>query len=244
MSKEKDASSCKYFEGIVAYMYGEMPANELNVFEGHLAGCRRCIDEFAAVSEARFNVYEWQRSEFAPLATPVIHLPVGKASDRTISWLDKLRVVFAVRPVWAAASVAILLAVCTVVYVAFRGDENQNLLGSRPAMSEVSEQPAVVNGPSPEQLMKETASRINGSTSSSGVESGAAVPKARFRRSEPQRVDSTRHLEPRNVVPSAHSVASSKAVPKTAVPTLSGLSEDDDNSLRLAELFDDVDTVY
>src|SRR5207245_11780758 len=40
-----------------------------------LEDCTVCTDDFAAISNARFSVFEWQKEEFAHLPTPEIVIP-------------------------------------------------------------------------------------------------------------------------------------------------------------------------
>ena len=89
MKDKKNSSNCEFAESIVTYMYGELPIGEQEDFEAHLKDCQLCIDEFAVISEARFSVYQWQRSEFAPLETPEIRIPIKVAANTEISWFNK-----------------------------------------------------------------------------------------------------------------------------------------------------------
>ena len=110
MKDRNHSSRCEFVEDIVAYMYGEMPAKEQDVFEAHIAECQTCIDEFAVVSDARFSVYEWQRSEFAPLETPTIRVPIEKASAAGTSWLQKFGNILFPVPAFAALGIIAALA--------------------------------------------------------------------------------------------------------------------------------------
>ena len=76
---------CKFHADIVPYMYGEMSAAESSAFETHLIDCGVCTDEFAAVSNARYEVYDWKKTEFEPLATPVFTIPYGEAAKGACS---------------------------------------------------------------------------------------------------------------------------------------------------------------
>ncbi len=62
-------------DDIVSYIYNEIGVAERSKFENHLTNCALCTDEFAAISNARFSVFEWRREEFADLATPEIVIP-------------------------------------------------------------------------------------------------------------------------------------------------------------------------
>jgi hypothetical protein len=67
--------NCGFEDEIVSYIYDELTAGDRQKFERHLVSCTTCTDEFAAVSYSRFSVFEWQKNEFAPLKTPEIGIP-------------------------------------------------------------------------------------------------------------------------------------------------------------------------
>lgn len=230
----KDVGNCKFENGIVPYMYGELPAHEASEFESHLLECGACTDEFAAVSAARYEVYEWKKLEFEPLATPVFEIPQHEHGG--ISWFDKLRAAFASSwaiPGFAFAGLALVVAF-TTLFVLSR-DDNRNV--------------AKVNTDRPETNRTIVAAEANPSpvmvTPQSDAENVVAprptiIPVSEHKQSpsqtrRPARVD--RPVSPRIVL-----------VPETVVnktpkaPTLNNFDDEEDTSLRLAELFDDIET--
>lgn len=66
---------CPFTDEIVSYIYGEIDDVERGDFETHLADCTICTDDFAAISNARFSMFEWRKLEFDSLATPKIVIP-------------------------------------------------------------------------------------------------------------------------------------------------------------------------
>jgi len=80
MSNNGNKQSCTHFAEIVSYIYDELTVDQRVGFESHLSDCEICRDEFAGISNARFAVYEWQREEFAPLASPTILIPYEAAT--------------------------------------------------------------------------------------------------------------------------------------------------------------------
>src|SRR5205823_10518511 len=76
--------SCEVFAEIGSYLYNETSAAERRRFESHLSNCDMCTDEFAAISNARFSIFEWQREEFANLPTPEFHIPYAVTRARAI----------------------------------------------------------------------------------------------------------------------------------------------------------------
>src|SRR5882724_6942846 len=115
-------NSCEFFAEIVSYLYNETGREQRSKFEEHLVDCGACTDEFAAISNARFSVFEWQREEFANMPTPEIVIPytVRKVADDrvgTIGFLSALgkMLSFGSRASLALAFAAILICIGLVV---------------------------------------------------------------------------------------------------------------------------------
>ncbi len=108
-NSENNSPSCSSPEGLVSYIYGEMPRLEQATFEDHLGTCETCAAELAELSLSRLSVYEWHRDEFAPLATPRITVPYHEAVR--VTWFDAVRAFFTgpVRSGMAVAAAALLL---------------------------------------------------------------------------------------------------------------------------------------
>src|SRR5688500_9488747 len=97
-------SACKYSTDILPYMYGEMSGSARFAFESHLLDCGMCTDEFAEISAARFEVYEWKKLAFDPLTTPRFEIPYEHQAVAQSSWIDAVRASFAWG--WAAPAFA------------------------------------------------------------------------------------------------------------------------------------------
>jgi hypothetical protein len=228
----KDVSKCEFENGIVPYMYGELPTREATEFESHLLECSACTDEFAAVSAARYEVYEWKKLEFEPLATPVIELPEMEPAGG-VSWIDKLRAVFAnswAIPTFAFAGLAIATAF-TLLFV-LTGDKEKQIVARNtnepvPASTVAEIKAAKIATPAkaPSELEKDVVAepRMVNSTATK------QTPSRRTRRVE-------------RVVPPKVDPLPTTAQQPTKAPRLNGFDEEEDTSLRLAELFENIDT--
>lgn len=220
-------SGCKLSADIVAYMYGELSSAEGSAFESHLLECVDCTDEFAAVSNARYEVYDWKQTEFEPIATPVFAIPYGEPA---VSWFDKLRAAF--RPSWAVPGVAFTGIAIGSVFASvfyFSGDSGSNVAqvntNSRPiaaiAAPEKEEPLGVVkqDAERPTAQHEQPVRRVSGTSVRKRVartDKNAAVP---------------RPVEAR-----------ATSTPNRSAPTLNEFADDEDTSLRLAQLFEDIDT--
>lgn len=218
-------SECKLSADIVPYLYGELSPAEGSAFESHLLECVDCTDEFAAMSNARYEVYDWKKTEFEPLATPVFTIPYAEPA---LSWFDKVRATFG--PSWAVpgaafAGMAIVSVFAGIVY--FSGDTGSNVAqgntNSRPVSATAAPEERVVVGeddveaPAPREIQP-----VRPVT-------GGAVRKRAAR--PDKKIAVPRPVEARAV-----------STPNRPAPTLNEFADDEDTSLRLAQLFEDIDT--
>lgn len=222
MAKETN-NLCAHGGDMLAYLYDEMATAERDGFELHLADCAGCIDEFAELSQSRYPVYEWKQIEFEPLATPTIVLPAA-----SVALFDKVRAAFSFSPGYsfAAAGFAAILFAVAVGYTVF--------LQESPDRDSI----AVVenNGPVPQA----TPQRI------AAPEPVAAVNKRDDIVVKPKPAVAERQIEPVKAFErkpkSAPSKETQPAKRDVSVPVMSRLDNEEDDSLRLADMFDDLDT--
>ena len=224
--------NCKHSNEIVPYMYGELARSATSEFEAHLLECQVCTDEFAAMSAARYEVYDWKKLEFDPLATPAIEIPFGDVV--AVSWIEKLRAAFAgswAMPASALASVAIVLAIVALFVVSrdqvnelaqekgnVLANDNTNTRKSAP-QTVVNEPPAAPRGPAADPEREAPRPTV--------VKDTPATKRP---------VNNQPTTAPRSSAPRQ----AAKQTPP--VPRLNDFAEEEDNSLRLAELFEDIDT--
>ncbi len=219
-------NNCGFISDPVAYLYGEMTAFERTVFEDHLAGCDACTDEFAAISYSRVSVMEWQRGEFAHLPTPEIVIPYETAHGA--SWLDGVRGLFAIPGFRTATAMAALLLIITAAFLGYYVNVSKevpvaaapvdlapapivNVSGSLPTVTNVD---AVAVTAPQKHLTARPAQPVRAAAKQFGP---------RVNRSLTADLD-------QNIMP---------VVPAVKEPVLSTFDDEDDKSLRLADLLDD-----
>lgn len=230
-------NNCEFESEIVSYIYDELAASARAKFESHLAGCSACTDEFAGISNARFSVFEWQREEFAPLVTPEIVIPYERPVKAVVStenegWFAGLRSSLFGLPGLAGAAAAVLVTVGAVyLAVNYNSVDEQRAAGvNSPVVVEqtpvslpkndVNEKPST-NAPRSEVVSTNTpASKEYKIVRTSNVE---RIPRQ------------IKNLTAESLPPTV--IEKNKPVQKA--PALSTLDEDDDRSLRLADLFDE-----
>ncbi|HEX6124708.1 MAG TPA: zf-HC2 domain-containing protein [Pyrinomonadaceae bacterium] len=230
-----NASNCRFANDALPYMYGELTSPEASEFELHLLDCTACTDEFAEISNARYEVYEWKKLEFEPLTTPVFEIPYVPASEG-FSFVDKIRAAFGGWAVPGGAFAALAVALLTFGPLLWTSDVkdivvvNSNLASPEPVdlLSDrvVSEKlPSQVAGV-PVKKEEEPSQRREGYVD--------RVPQRNVRAvGSPRPVRSPRPVE---------SKQTSAENQRNDTPTLNDFAEDEDTSLRLAQLFEDIDT--
>lgn len=223
-----DKKECPFTDEIVSYMYGEIDGVEREVFETHLADCSTCTDDFAAISNSRFSVFEWRKEEFDQLTTPSFVIPeLAKSKLATHSeagWFAGLRALlsFARSPIAVAAALLVCLGVGLVMLAYFRSSES--LIADKIDVSFVKNtEPEnrnrdIVDAKPPTNQPNEP-TRISTSKKSNSVyKTVPATEIKRFVNNSPKR----------NLSPQAKK------------PVLNDFNEETDKSLRLSDLFDEV----
>ena len=257
MNNNHKNSNCGFSEQLVLYLYGETAEAENMAFEAHLKSCANCSEELEAFSGVHFSINDWKLKEFANLATPSIEIPYEKAekavevSSVSGSWLSALREVFSLSPRgWslATASFAILAVVIGIALFALNSRKANDIAGSNKNNPVIAPTVEKTTGPTnsnanqnnqPDKEVKPL-SEPKSPKSEVAVTNNAPEPKnARVVKAS---------NNPRPIQKVGNSDAQKNFEPKRAnknkeIPSKIVVDEDDeDNTLRLAELFDEIDT--
>ncbi|MBV9216236.1 MAG: zf-HC2 domain-containing protein [Acidobacteria bacterium] len=232
LNNEHHIISCELGSEIVAYLYGELSPEERSLFEDHLADCMSCTDEFAAASNARFSVFEWHKEEFVPLATPAFSIPYEQAAEPVrAGWFAGLGelLAFARSPIAIAASLLVVLSLgASVFYFApFTGTPDKSSVTA------------------PDQKVPAVAVLPN--AGESGVLPAQAVdnPKAQPRVVKAIMTTKNKVRTQRYQNLTAQNTPNDNSIPvpfkkKVKKPSLGTYADDEDESLRLAILFDEI----
>ena len=233
--KEKN---CGFSDEIVAYIYDEISDPERRKFETHLADCMSCTDEFADISNARFAMFEWRREEFAHLPTPEIVIPYAKAKNvEAVGFFGGLRALLSFPSLSSATLVAGVLAVCVglgCVVINYMGGVQQVADSDKPSVNEHKVSPAVAQNPESVALPAVPSQKEPNTTGTMTSASTRSVPSLELRPVKAslkmQRVRVGKNL--------TASRRTETAQPRQKAPALTAYDEEDDGSLRLADLFD------
>lgn len=245
--------SCGFAGDIISYLYDEIDSAEKLKFESHLAGCKVCGAELAAFEGVRSSVIDWRREEFGWLPTPQIVIPYEIAEEApTIievaprsTILTDFKRLFSFAP-WPPAFTAFgaLVVLAGLAFFAasyINSKQGVDLADNRNAI--VS--PTVDPGKAP---VKDEIARTNTNTASS-PEQASVTPKNVTPENAPQKISVvTTTPKDKNVAAPKDPKNSNKpgekntSPEKRAAPSLNNYTEDEDTTLRLADLFEEIDT--
>ena len=233
-------TSCGFNGDFVSYLYNELGADERTVFESHLVDCTACTDEFAALADDRFSVYEWHKEEFVPMASPVISIPYDRPATAFsgAGVLASVRELFALSrwPVATAAILAVVIGAGLVAVYLMPAGEHIAANVEQDLLPQPTLQDPAVNNPvdpiSPNQTKSET---------------GAAGPEGRVFRPVKSETAVRRPIPKRQIISDTRSAEndietrpkSLAAQRNSELPVLNSYEDEDDRSLRLADLIDD-----
>ena len=227
-------SGCNFGEDAVLYLYGELPDADRAIFETHLVDCTACTDEFAAIASARYEVYDWKKIEFDPIATPHFEIPVEQAVE-VESWTDRIKSAFGRG--WAIPGLAFAgLAVVSIFASTF-------LLLSDKTNDFASSTSTVDNSAIGDMAAGPVGASVQPPIAADGEVRDARAPEEVGRSRVAPKIRAERRSTVRNVGTGQakrpiEKPESTRAV-KVEVPRLNGFPDDEDTSLRLAELFED-----
>lgn len=260
MSNNNHISDCGFAAEIPDHLYGEIGERENSGFENHLENCPTCADALAASSFALFSVREWRDAEFAQMKTPVINIPYERKPERknvisvvSDSWLARLRQYVSLSPAWAAGGGMAVLAIgFGLIFAAvnmFQPVEFAEVNYSAktavsPTIQNNAPKSEKSSGQSPEPPIKNVeaiqsdVARQNNRTNPIEVQK-INVPKVSHNTAANKIVKRNSENASTNNRLTAETSGKSAASRSTKVPALTNFEEEEDKSLRLAELFED-----
>lgn len=127
LDKNKSSSFCSYSEQLISYLYKEMEKPEANEFETHLQTCAFCFKELSGFDVILSSISEWRKVEFSTLETPVLDfLPVqtnkiniNSQAEEKNWWIAIKDRFFPASPIFAASAFAALLICFGLAFIVF-----------------------------------------------------------------------------------------------------------------------------
>lgn len=250
--------ACEFALESVGYLYGELAAPQKAKFEEHLHKCSVCADDLAAFAGVRSSISDWKNIEFATLSTPIFEIP-NEAERRVItenakiSRLDSVRAFFNFSPVWtaSAACLGLILLAGLAMLTLFSPSESEltasnNTVKVKPdASPEVliadPEQKVAEFQPEIQEKYPEEVKKIKQNTAIESVKAKRSVKIKAPVRNITQVGDSTK--VPNQMPKKTVVTAPLDNIQQANAPRLNSLPEEEtDESLRLADLFAELDT--
>lgn len=228
-------NGCLSVDEILGYLYGELAEEKSDAFDCHLEECGECVSEFAELSQARYPVYEWKKLEFDPLPTPIFTLNRA-ARFRIDHVLASVRTAFLVGPFRFATGGIALILIAVALFVVFNGHRGseldlKNISGGPKSPLSVEadlrpEQDSVTDAPVVSEVVEKRVPATDRFEHRALARSRSTATKKRLSVPAPPLRSARRIVEDDN---------------KDLLPVLSQFEEVKDNSLRLTDIFDDID---
>lgn len=252
--------TCAFAEQIVSYLYDEATVKEKTEFVAHLENCPDCSDELTAFGFVRSSIQEWRREEIFALEMPALEIPHlqpvkiagnSAASENSGSWLDRIQKIFTLSPKLAFGSAAFaVLAICVGLGLTVFKSSNESDVAANSNRSFQNEiaNTNKINEPAP------TVSAFEPQKSGSVPENKPEQAFIKSSKNQAEKiVESPKRIvkdKPENKKPGGAMASTdvenkrdkTNAVETRKAPKLSNLNEEEDNSLRLADLFSEIDT--
>jgi hypothetical protein len=240
-------SPCSFAEEIVEYIYDEMNGESKAEFETHLAKCNSCADELTGFGIVRSQVSDWKLKEFSSLTNPRVELPIVQTVENTRvtrRWFENLRDLVMLSPAFGSSAAFAILAICLGIGYFTVGSNKQidnDLVASKTPV--VNQTPPVKLSPT-----------LNIEPLKTQVESADSKPKIVPPKPIVEVVKATSSTPKKIIVQAVQTESKPVVVPKNkpnrgakpvATPKRNEVNlilnnDDDDESLRLSDLFDEV----
>jgi len=253
-------SSCAYAEQMVSYLYGEADAKEKYKFEMHLESCLTCTDELAAFGFVRSAVLDWRAEGFSKLPTPAFDISFAEAkesfsttvvSNENRSWLAGFRQMFSFNLIKATATFGIALVCAGIVWFAFNSSGGNEIAekGDDKNKIQAAVSPTVEITKKPEEKSVANTSDKKSSPSSDVTSSPQQITRERLDNPNKSIVKVSGNAPKNNSDNSARDPKEKNeggkktpSVQKKRIPNLSDVEDEEDETIRLADLFDELDT--
>lgn len=257
MPNNHNHQGCGYEEQLVSYLYGETSPAEIALFEAHLDACAPCAAELKAFAGVKFSITEWKTEEFNELPAPAIFIPSqapqnapepDRAGNRL--WRSKLSNLLSLSPAWslttaAAAILAVFLGIAFFALNSKTGSEvAQRESNSKIAVTPTAEKsPEASNSNTNQNNSAEREPTLNAPQKTPQPQ--IAVEKRPSNQSSTKTVNNSRPAPKKTetaVTPKNDQFKRSTKNNNDVAPNIVE-DEDEDDTLRLAELFEELDTV-
>ncbi len=267
LDKNKYTPPCLFSEQVISYLYEEIGAQETNDFEAHLKSCTICLEELSGFDIVRSSISEWRKEEFSFLETPAFNFLPDPTEENTLTrvsapqnWWDAFKNrIFLPAPVWATSAFAALIVCVGLAFIIFNYSKYDEVaeISNRDNTIAVSHSVNTKNesdknsfsdpnqsGKPSEKFITVQQSKQEIVTASHNVPPpGNFVMKIKNDLNTTTNRNSSRDSNktiPINRKSATNKKAKQQSLPKSRnIPFLADIEDVEDDSLRLADLFDD-----
>ncbi len=252
---------CEFAPEVVDFLYGEMNGDRKNSFGLHLSECSNCAAEVEDFSGLRFSIQDWKIAEFDKIPTPEISIPYEIAAitdlkpEKSVSWFDVLKNYLTISPVMSGTAAVLVLAFLFGFGFFALKDNEKTLTAETNVKPKSKDKNEVVTQktdeteiaetiPKPENFENGKQSDINETKEKKHRVEKTAPSYANSKNISKPKIQSVKTSE-RNPVPNVSLIATknTKTVTNKNKPRLNELPEEnEDNSLRLTDLFAELDS--
>jgi hypothetical protein len=243
-------SPCSFADEVVEYIYDEMSGETKAKFETHVANCNSCADELTGFGIVRSQVSDWKLMEFSPMTTPIVQLPIVQTVENTQvkrRWFESLRDLVMLSPAWMTQTAAFAgLMICFgLAFYAFNFQKPIAVDDVMPvdviakATPNALPTPPVKVSPTPKDETVESTSK---NATNQPTKPTVAVVKTMSPTTAKKVVVQTVQTDVKPIVTKNKPNRPAKTNNQTKQSDVNLLSneEDEDDSLRLSDLFDEV----
>jgi hypothetical protein len=245
-------STCAFAEQIVSYLYGEINTQEKGIFEAHLNSCQKCADEFAGFSVVHSSVIQWRNEEFLSLETPLIEIPYENTrkiynleNNPTISrsWFAEFRRLFTHSlALTTSASLALVIICIGIIFFSAKYSNNVELVDKNKY-----DEKEIISPPFVKEILpgdKSIATVANNGDSNRQKDSvsrdfrkGSIIKAEASSKNYAKNSNQTGNVRIIKATNTGNKTTAFAKAGKT--PRLNDVEEEEDKSLRLAELLGD-----
>lgn len=244
-------SFCGFSEQLVSFLYGETGGSEKASFEAHLENCAVCAGELEAFSNVQISINDWKLKEFAPLATPIFEIPFEKTVEGfqsptgSVSWMATFRDLFSISPAWSLATASLaVLAVCAGIFLFALNSRQGNDIaeGNKPVKSKTAPTASMTppdsnsksnsNNEADNKIAPVKENKPDVAVSNETNQKNTRIVKTSNPRQTPKTEGSTKNAD----------VKRNDKTKNQPTPKIMPDDDEEDDSLRLAELFEEIET--
>lgn len=243
-------SDCANAELLISYLYDETSQTEKIVFETHLKDCAACSEELKEFNFARTAVQDWRVADFDSLPTPIFEIPaqtiVQSTAEKSASWFNNLKLIFSFKPALAMSALVVLIALFGIAAFVFNFKTEDNSLAENIKDKELTKttvSPTVEK--KNENKAEEIASKVESNESKSTIAPVKTVEKnSPTVKSATVKVSNqnTKNISIKAVQNDTKKPLNKNIAPKSDVPQMVEADDEEDDSIRLADLFDEIGT--